>query len=170
MATSETSSTYPAHMILALRRYLEEDNDPTPDATATIWCDYGWTDPSAAYREWTAIGAEEAESAWELREAGLSITQAGQTIEIDGISRSIAAFYDSGDLTIEEAKQEAGVDPLADLQQLAQDRASAEHALTEIRRLGRIKALAAREQGASVVAIAEAFGVSRQAAYDLLGD
>lgn len=161
---------YPAHMILTLRQHLEEDGDPNPDLAARQWCEQGWADPSAAYREWTAIGATDPDVAWELRQAGLNIETAGREVEVDGVTATVAAHYIAERLTLDEAKQAAGVDPLADLQRLAKDRAAAEHALTEIRRLGRVKAIDARRQGASVADIADAFGVSRQGAYDLLGD
>lgn len=162
-------NTYPAHMILTLRRHLEEDGHPTPDDAVRQWCEQGWADPSAAYREWGGIGATDPDRAWELRQAGLNIEQASREAVADNITATIAEHFNEGRITIEDAKGMAEVDPLGDLQQLAQDRASAEHALTEIRRLGRIKALAARERGVSVADIAEAFGVSRQGAYDMLG-
>ena len=72
-------------------------------------------------------------------------------------------------ISVADAKRHAGkTDPLSDLRKLATDRATAEHALTEIRRLGKVKAQEARQKGASVADIGEAFGVSRQGAYDLL--
>lgn len=163
-------TTYPAYVILTLRQHLEDDGERNPDLAVRQWCEQGWTDPSAAYREWTAVGATDPDVAWELRQAGFSIEATGREVEVDGVTATVAAHYIAERLTLDEAKRAAGVDPLADLRQLAKDRASAEHALTEIRRLGRVKAIDARRQGASVADIADAFGVSRQGAYDLLGD
>lgn len=159
---------YPAHMILTLRRHLEADGHENPDQAATLWAGQGWTDPSTAYREWGGIGATDPDRAWELRQAGLNIENAAIEVEADGVTATLAAHYNEDRLTLEEVTAEAGTDPLGDLRKLARDRASAEHALTEIRRLGRLKARQAREKGASVAEVAEAFDVSRQGAYDLL--
>lgn len=107
--------------------------------------------------------------AWELRDVGLSIADAAQEVEINGVPATIAAHYNAGVISVADAKRHAGkTDPLSDLRKLATDRATAEHALTEIRRLGKVKAQEARQKGASVADIGEAFGVSRQGAYDLL--
>jgi len=159
---------YPIHMILTLRRHLEEDGADNPDLAARQWAEQGWTDPSTAYREWSGLGITDPDLAWELHEHGVKIVQASEIRTVDGIEDTIAGHVKAERLTVGEAVSEAGVDPLRDLEILAQDRATAEQALSAIGKLAKVKATAAREQGASVEKIASAFGVSRQTAYNLL--
>lgn len=159
---------YPAYMILTLRQHLEDDGAENPDLAARQWCEQGWTDPSAAYREWAGIGVTDPDIARELHDEGIPVVKAAEQAEADGRRASIGQLYFEELVTIEEAKRLADIDPLVDLRDLSANRASAEHALEEIRKLGRVKAKEARAKGASVAEIAEAFGVSRAQAYNLL--
>lgn len=138
----------------------------TPDVIAHEWAEVGWSDPAGALREYAPY-CPDARRARDLRDAGVPLMR-----EVDCEVRSlgeVARRYYEGEITLDEAKREAGSDPLLDLADLKRDRDTANRGLEEIRRLAPIKAREAREAGASVAEIGEAFGVSRQGAYDLLG-
>lgn len=161
-------STYNAHTILTLRRLLEADGDTNPDLTARQWCEKGWRDPAAAYREWSGLGVDDPDLAWEMHEAGVKPAQAAREVTVGGVKDTVAAHVLNENVTVTEAATEIGVNPLADLRRLAQGRAKAEHALAEIRRLGQVKIRQAHEQGVPAAKIADAFDVSRSGIYQAL--
>lgn len=173
-----TDQTYTVEKILRLRDAVErlaaEHGDTFThgeplDLVARHWGEIGFIDPAALIYEWASIGVFDTDAVRDLREAGVSVREARMEAVVDGAAEPIGRLYADQKISIEEAVTFAAVDPLKDLRDLAQGRATAEHALSEVRRLGAIKAREARAKGSSVAEIAEAFGVSRQGAYDLLG-
>lgn len=163
-----------ADTILAARRHVEDlaaehGNEFTQglslDQVTVSWTQSRpWTNPEVVVREWAyGLNVFDPDVVEDLYNAGIGIRPASKKLE-DG--QTIAAAYAAEDITLDQARAAAGVDPLAQVRITAGDHAEAEREMFR-RREDMIRAArAARDAGVRVESIVEALGVSKPTFYE----